>query len=74
MEASTYDNKPKQEKKKKLPANCKPVSLFSHTSKLMDRILLRRINKNEEQLGTIPDEQGGFREWRSTADQVMGKW
>lgn len=37
----------------------------------MDRILLRRVNEDEEQPGIIPDEQGGFSEGHSTQNKVM---
>lgn len=46
-------------KDRRLPAKYIPISLLSHTSEIMDRIILNRIKEEEEELGVIPDEQGG---------------
>lgn len=46
---------PKQGKSRKLSENFRPISLISHTSKIIDRIILRIIKEEEEQIEIIPN-------------------
>lgn len=38
-----------------------PISILSRNSRIMERIILRTMNEEEERLRTIPNEQCGFR-------------
>lgn len=46
---------PKQGKSRKLSENFRPISLIRHTSKIIDRIILRIIKEEEEQIEIIPN-------------------
>lgn len=52
------------------PANYRPISLLSSLSKVLERILVARINDHLEENNILPDEQGGFRKGRSTVHQL----
>ena len=49
----------------------RPISLLSSISKILERILLRRINDHLEEHKVIPDQQCGFRRGRSTSHQLI---
>jgi exonuclease III len=49
-------------------ANYRTISLVSHASKILLRIILNRIKTKTEQ--ELPDEQAGFRPGRGTRDQI----
>ena len=50
------------------PKSYRPISLLCITYKLMERIILTRINDTVE--AHLPREQAGFRKGRSTTDQI----
>ena len=56
-------NKPAEQ-----PKSYRPISLLCIPFKLMDRLILNRIKHTVE--AYLPHEQAGFREGRSTTDQV----
>ena len=49
--------------------NYRTISLISHSSKVMLKILLTRLNSQAE--GIIKEEQAGFRAGRSTVEQIF---
>ena len=49
--------------------NCRTISLISHPSKVMLRILLNRPKPKAEEI--IKEEQAGFRAGRSTTEQIF---
>lgn len=49
----------------------RPISLLSSISKILERILLNRINDHIEDNNIIPNEQCGFRTGRSTSHQLI---
>ena len=56
-------------KDEKLPTNYRPISLLCIPYKLLERVILARITPTIE--GTLPQEQAGFRQGRSTLDQLI---
>lgn len=52
------------------PSSYRPISLLSSLSKILERILLKRINAHCEHNYIIPDHQFGFRNKHSTAHQL----
>ena len=56
-------NKPAEQ-----PKSYRPISLLCIPFKLMERLILNRIKHTVE--AYLPHEQAGFREGRSTSDQV----
>jgi hypothetical protein len=48
----------------------RPISLLSVISKLLERLLLRRLNADLHPENWIPDHQFGFRQKHSTVQQV----
>lgn len=60
---------PKPGKDPKQPSSYRPISLLSMCYKLLERIILHRINPAVEKILNI--EQAGFRPGRSTQDQVL---
>lgn len=57
-------------KDKLFPQNYRPISLLCTTSKILEKIILNRIHKHEEVHQQLIDEQFGFRENRSTTQQL----
>ena len=53
----------------KLCQNYRTISLISHPSKVMLRIILNRLKSKAEEL--LADEQAGFRAGRSTVEQIF---
>ena len=49
--------------------NCRTISLISHASKVMLKVLLNRLKPQAE--NTIAEEQAGFRVGRSTTEQIF---
>ena len=49
----------------------RPISLLSSISKILERILLNRINDHLEDNNIIPKQQCGFRTGRSTSHQLI---
>ena len=52
-----------------LCSNYRTISLISHPSKVMLKIILNRLKAQAEEI--IADEQAGFREGRSTTEQIL---
>jgi len=59
---------PKPGKDITLAASYRPISLLSVCFKLLERIILRRIAPTVD--AVLSPSQAGFRQWRSTSDQV----
>ena len=60
--------------KKKDRAECgnyRGISLVAHASKIMLKILARRLSEYCERVGILPEEQSGFRLNRSTTDMML---
>jgi len=53
----------------RLCQNYRSISLVSYPSKIMLRVLLKRIKGKAE--GILTEEQGGFREKRTTVEQIF---
>jgi hypothetical protein len=49
----------------------RPISLLSSISKILERVLLNRINEHLEDNNIIPSQQCGFRTGRSTSHQLI---
>ena len=49
--------------------NYRAISLISHSSKLMLKVILNRLNSQAEEI--IAEEQAGFRAGRSTTEQIF---
>ena len=49
--------------------NCRTVNLISHSSKVMLKIILNRLQLQAEEI--IAEEQAGFRARRSTTEQIF---
>lgn len=61
-------------KPKKNPADAssyRPISLLSSLSKILEKILLQRLNKHIKDFNCIPNFQFGFREQHSTNHQLV---
>jgi hypothetical protein len=54
-----------------LPSNYRPITLMSIMGKLFGIVVNTRLQDFSERMGTISDEQGGFRAHRGTVDQVF---
>ena len=50
-------------------SNYRTISLISHTSKMLLRIILNRLTLQAEEI--LADEQAGFRKNRSTTEQIL---
>ena len=59
---------PKPKKPANEPKSYRPISLLSHIYKLLERLILSRINDTVE--GTLPYTQAGFRKGKSTTEQT----
>ena len=53
------------------PANYRPITLLAVVGKLFGSVVNARLQEFSEATGSISDEQGGFRQDRSTADQIF---
>ena len=49
--------------------NCITISLISHSSKVMLKLILNRLKPQAEEI--MPEEQAGFRAGRSTTEQIF---
>jgi hypothetical protein len=54
-----------------LPSNYRPITLMSIVGKLFGTVVNARLHQYSERMGTISDEQGGFRTNRGTTDQTF---
>lgn len=57
-------------KSPQLPTSYRPISLLSSLSKILERIVLKRINDHIASNNIIPPEQHGFRKQKSTTHQL----
>ena len=62
---------PKPDKSKDDINNYRPISLTSHISKLMERIIIQRLNHFCSINNIIPINQAGFRKGRSTTEHLV---
>ena len=60
-----------QERRQSAPVNCRPVSLTSVSSKVIEHIIHSHIIKHMDKLGLLADSQHGFRKRRSTETQLI---
>ena len=49
-------------------SNYTGISLVAHAGKILLKIIARRLSEYCERVGTLPEEQSGFRPDRSTTD------
>lgn len=61
----------KKGKKPTSPSAFRPISLTSCMAKLLERMVLRRVDHYLESSGYFPVEMAGFRRRRCTADPIM---
>lgn len=61
---------PKSNKDVTLPTNYRPISLLSSISKILERLILNRLNRHLEINPVIPEEQFGFKNGHSTNHQL----
>lgn len=61
---------PKHGKDLSKPENFRPISLLCSLSKILERVILNRLNSHIELEKIIPDEQHGFRKKFSTTSQL----
>ena len=66
-----FNFQPKKGNSKKCQ-NYRTISLISHPSKIMLKIILNRLKKRAEEL--LSEEQAGFRPGRSTVEQIWNIW
>ena len=62
---------PKPKKDHSRPENFRPISLLSTLSKVLERVVLSRLNKWIEDNQLLSDLQSGFRRGRQTKDQLL---
>jgi hypothetical protein len=62
---------PKPGKPSNEVSSYRPISLLSTMSKILERVLLNRINEHLEDNNIIPNQQCGFRTGRSTSHQLI---
>lgn len=53
------------------PSSYRPISLLSSLSKILERVILRRLNAHLTSNNVIPDQQHGFRANHSTTTQLQ---
>lgn len=53
------------------PQNYRPISLLPTLGKVLERLILTRLQKEVDDLGIIPDAQFGFRSQHSTTHQAL---
>jgi hypothetical protein len=61
---------PKPGKGHALPSSYRPISLLSSLSKILERVILRRLKDHADLNNIIPKEQFGFRNNLSTSHQI----
>ena len=62
---------PKPNKDSSNPSNYRPISLLPTLSKLLERVILNRIEQHLENTRIIPDAQFGFKRGHSTNHQLV---
>lgn len=60
----------KSSKNPSFPSSYRPISLLCVISKLLERIILNRLNKHLDAHNIIPEEQHGFKKYFSTTHQL----
>ena len=73
LEKVSFHSDPKERQRQSLCSNYSTITLISHTSKIMLKILQARFQQymNHE----LPDVQAGFRKDRRTRDQIANiRW
>ena len=60
----------KQDKARNDPNSYRPITLSSHISKLLERIIKNRLEYTLNKTNSIPKEQAGFRKKRSTTEHL----
>ena len=68
LEKLSFHSNPKERQAKEC-SNDRTISLISHTSKVMLKILQARLQRYVSQ--ELPDVQAGFRKGRETRDQIV---
>ena len=72
LEIVSFHSKPKERQCEKC-SNCHIITLISHASKVMLKILQARLQQNVNR--ELPDVQAGFRKGRGTRDQIVNiRW
>jgi hypothetical protein len=61
---------PKPGRENSYPSNYRPISLLSSISKILERIILRRLNAFISGHNVLPNHQFGFRTAHSTSRQL----
>jgi len=59
-----------QGKPKDAPSSYRPISLLDGAGKVLERLLLNRLNRHIESVGALSNLQFGFRRSRSTVDAI----
>jgi hypothetical protein len=62
---------PKPGKDPKLPQNLLPISLFSATGKLFEKVVIKIVQRHIEERGLLKASQFGFHARQGTALQCM---
>lgn len=62
---------PKPGKDLRRPENYRPISLLTHLSKILERIILTRLTSQLQERNIIPPEQAGFRPGHSSVHQIL---
>ena len=71
MEGSYYYSISKNHFKKPTdPGSYRPIALTSCIGKLLERIVVNRLNRQLEKLGILNPDQAGFRAHHSTEDNI----
>ena len=61
----------KSGKDPKFVESYRPISLLECVGKLMERIVVTRLEDEVERMQLLPHSQAGFRRWRSTEDPLL---
>ena len=61
----------KPDKDPQEPSSYRPISLLSCVGKVMERIVKHRLNQHAEENRLLPEYQAGFRQKRSTTDNLL---
>ena len=56
------------------PGKYRPVALTSHVTKTFERVVRKALVSHLEEQGLLPEDQHGFRKFRSTLTQLLSHW